>query len=228
MKLQLPQVTLVGIDCIDVERLQKALNISSENIEFGAVKLLTSLPTDDIRKIGIDTIGSIEEYSKFCIKDLVRYIDTEYVLVIQYDGFVLNAEAWSQEFLRYDYIGAVWPVGPWGGDDFPEELYGTDVVGNGGFSLRSKKFLEISSQLFNAGKLPNYQPEDVAVCVWYRDVLEKEGVIFAPVSIARIFSYNIKDKNSSWNGEFGFHGLKEKNITNLSKWLEGSKKWNLF
>lgn len=224
---KLPNVTLLGIDCIDEKRLQKALDISSEGIEFGAVKLLTSLPTDDPRVVQIPAIGSIEDYSKFCIADLASYVDTEFVLLIQYDGFVLNPEAWSDDFLQYDYIGAVWPVGPWGGDDFPKELYGTNVVGNGGFSLRSKKFLETSTRLFNHGEISKYQPEDVALCVWYRELLEKEGVIFAPVSIARKFSYNIKDKNTLWNGEFGFHGLKDFNRERISNWLDKNKKWEL-
>jgi hypothetical protein len=223
MKLQLPQVTLIGIDCVDVKRLQKGLDISSEHIEFGAVKMLTSLPTEDLRKVSIDHINSIEEYSKFCIKDLVQYVDTEYALVIQYDGFVLNADAWSEEFLKYDYIGAVWQVGPWFGDDFPQELYGTEIVGNGGFSLRSKKLLEASSRLFNEGKISRYQPEDVALCVYNRELLEKEGIVFAPLSVAKKFSYNIKNKNTVWSGEFGFHGLKESNKEGLATWLEGMK-----
>ena len=145
---KLPTITLLGIDCVNVERLRKALDISCERIEFGAVKLLTSLPTNDMRKISIDHIGSIEEYSKFCIKNLIEYVDTDYVLVIQYDGFVLNANAWLDDFFNYDYCGAVWPVGPWFGDDFPKELFGTEVVGNGGFSLRSKELLETCSRLY--------------------------------------------------------------------------------
>jgi hypothetical protein len=224
---KLLNVTLLGIDCVNVERLQKALDISAEYIEFGAVKLLTSLPTDDFRKVEIEHLGSIDEYSKFCIKDLVKYVTTDYVLVVQYDGFVLNPEKWSDEFFQYDYIGAVWPIGPWGGEDFPPELHGKDFVGNGGFSLRSKKFLELSTTLFDSGKILKYQPEDVALCVWYRHLFEAEGFVFAPVSVARKFSYNIKDKDTLWSDEFGFHGLKQKNVSRLSKWIEQNQKWDL-
>lgn len=90
MKIKLLNVTLVGIDCVDVQRIQKALDISSQDIEFGAVKLLTSLPTDDVRKVEIKNLDSIEKYSEFCIRDLVTYIETEFVLIVQYDGFILN------------------------------------------------------------------------------------------------------------------------------------------
>ena len=55
------------------------------------------------------------------------------MLIIQHDGFILNHKAWDNEFLNYDYIGA--PV-YWMGNKLIE-------VGNGGFSLRSKKLLKI-------------------------------------------------------------------------------------
>ena len=38
-KLKLPNVTLLGIDCVNIERLQNTLDVSSKDIEFGAVKL---------------------------------------------------------------------------------------------------------------------------------------------------------------------------------------------
>lgn len=42
------------------------------------------------------------------IKELNKYIETDYVLIVQYDGFILNPKAWMDEFLEYDYIGAPW------------------------------------------------------------------------------------------------------------------------
>jgi hypothetical protein len=187
---RLPNVTLLGVDCINVERLQKALDISSADIEFGAVKLLTSLPTSDPRKVEIPHIGSIEDFSKFSICDLYKYVDTEYVLLVQYDGFILNPDSWKDEFLNYDYIGAPWLVSDWSVRDFnfPEKLLGTWVVGNGGFCLRSSKFLETSSRLARVGAFKKYHPEDVAMCVWDRSMVENEGIKFAPIETAKLFS----------------------------------------
>ena len=68
------------------------------------MKLLTSLPTDDSRKIEISHIGSTESYSEFCIRDLVKYVDTDFVLIVQHDGFVLNPNSWNDKFFDYDYI----------------------------------------------------------------------------------------------------------------------------
>ncbi len=212
-KIKLPNVTLLGIDCLDVMRLTQALDISENGIEFGAIKLLTSLPTNDYRKVEIPHIGSIEEYSRFCIEDLYKYIDTDYVLLVQYDGFVLNPYSWTNDFLKYDYIGAPWPVGTWETNDFPKELNGTWVVGNGGFSLRSKRLLEISSRLAKEGKITRFQPEDTALCVWYRKLLEEEGIKFSTVELAMKFS--IESKVESYGKPFGFHGLYKENMDML-------------
>ena len=209
MKIKLPQVTLIGVDCVNVERLQVAMDVSEKNIEFGAVKILTSLQTEDPRLVKIPHIGSIEGFSVFCIKDLINYVDTEYVLLIQYDGFILNPESWTSEFLEYDYIGAPLSWGQKKVEGVPLEF----IVGNGGFCLRSKKFLEASARFANEGKITRFDPEDAALCVWYRDLFEKEGLRYAPTDLSMKFSvvedYGVYDK------PFGFHGLFNKNMDSL-------------
>ncbi|SAL48353.1 hypothetical protein AWB74_02212 [Caballeronia arvi] len=37
---------------------------------------------------------------------LWRFIETEYALIVQDDGWILDIGNWSDEFLSYDYIGA--------------------------------------------------------------------------------------------------------------------------
>lgn len=216
MKIKLPQVTLMGIDCVNIERIQKALDISCEGIEFADVKLLTSLPTEDNRKVEIPHIGSIEDFSLFCLRDLVKYVDTDFVLLVQYDGFILNPNSWTDEFLSYDYIGAPWLVADWSvkNFNFPEELLGSKVVGNGGFSLRSKRLLEVSSRLVKENLIIDTHPEDVSLCVWNRDLLEKEGLKIAPIEVAELFS--IEGEEWKYDNQFGFHGF---SWTNIDKWI---------
>lgn len=67
-------------------------------------------------------IKSKEEYSRYCIKELHKQVQTDFMLVIQWDGYVLNANAWNPEWLKYDWIGAPWE---WYTDGMQ--------VGNGGF-----------------------------------------------------------------------------------------------
>jgi hypothetical protein len=57
---------------------------------------------------------------------------------------IVRPELWSNDFLEYDYIGAPWM--------YSDTSYITDEgehvpVGNGGFCLRSKKFLEMPTKL---------------------------------------------------------------------------------
>ncbi len=44
MKKDLPDVTLLGVDCVDIERLVTASEICQKEFNFAEVKLLTSLP----------------------------------------------------------------------------------------------------------------------------------------------------------------------------------------
>ena len=64
--MTLDNITLLGIDCIDIERLIVASNISQKYLKFKEVKLLTHFKhINDNRIIYIPKIHNIEEYSEF-------------------------------------------------------------------------------------------------------------------------------------------------------------------
>ena len=159
---------------------------------FGAVLLLSDKPPQE------DTLGvtwrciqplhSRADYSRFMLQELHDHISTAHALCIQWDGYVLNAQAWDASFLDYDYIGSVWP-----------QFGDGHRVGNGGFSLRSKRLLEACRDLpFNGS-----QPEDVLIGRIWRTRLENQGLKFAPEDVARRFSY---ERLRPSGQEFGFHG----------------------
>ncbi|PIR45246.1 MAG: hypothetical protein COV10_00410 [Candidatus Vogelbacteria bacterium CG10_big_fil_rev_8_21_14_0_10_51_16] len=175
--LQLKNVTLLGLDCVELNRLKIARDICVKDIEFGAVKLLTSIESDDKDVVKIDKVGSIEAYSEFLIKKLNEHVETEFVLIFQYDGFVLSAANWRDEFLSYDYIGAPW-IGYY-------KENAEQNIGNGGFSLRSKKLLEI---LAHDETIKVGRSEDGLICRQYRDYLEKKAIKYAPQEIAGTFA----------------------------------------
>jgi hypothetical protein len=205
----LPQITLIGVDCIDVARLLHAAAICQRSFRFGAVRILTSLPHDDPNIIPIEPIMSREAYSSFMVKQINTYVDTPYALVIQYDGFILNPDVWQDEYLNYDYIGA-----PWWEEEGP-------IVGNGGFSLRSKRLLALLQQdeaILDPGALdPPDAPEDWYICVMIRGYLEARGIRFAPVQLAQQFSFEGDERcGVTWTNQFGFHGLR---WTDISPWL---------
>ena len=176
--MELPNVTVVCIDSKQPELGKAALKRCTDAIKFGG-ELFIDYPQ----------INSRQAYSKFILRELHKLVLTKFVLIVQWDGWVIHPEAWNDQFLDYDYIGAVWH---W----HPEGLR----VGNGGFSLRSKKLLELTAnpQFVYADK-----NEDDLICHDNRVFLESKGIKFAPEEIARYFSYERELTNIK---TFGFHG----------------------
>jgi hypothetical protein len=206
--IQLPNVTLVGIDCVNLPRLQRAFDISSLEIEYGAQKILTSLLGNDNRIVPIGNIGSVDAYTKFCLESLVDYVDTTHALIIQYDGFVLNPSAWRDEFLQYDYIGAPVRLSRWANERNVMDDYNGDeeVVGNGGFCLRSRRLLALTAELIKSGEMELGGEDDWVLSYKYRDLLESHGIKFAPLEVARNFAFEGQSKlNYHWTNQFGFH-----------------------
>ena len=215
---KLPNVTLFGLDCVNIERLVLAAEICKKDFEFAETKLLTSLPHSDKNIIPVAHIDSIRKYSEFMLKEAGGYIDTDFVLIAQHDGFILNPDAWTDEFLEYDYIGAPF----WENEEF--------IVGNGGFSLRSKKLHDLlqSDPFIQIEETPSHKyslNEDWIICVMKREYLESKGIRFAPVELALRFSFESNKKlGKVWNGQFGFHGLK---WTDISPWLKEHPEYNI-
>ncbi|MBI3572803.1 MAG: glycosyltransferase [Candidatus Kerfeldbacteria bacterium] len=203
--LSLSNVTLVTVSSVKLNATIRALEASMDGIDFGSVLLVSdkkpaNLPTG-VRFEKCVPINNINEYSQFILYKLSQYITTNFALVIQYDGFVLRPHKWHDRFLEYDFIGAPWPAGIHWTED------GTNVrVGNGGFSLRSKKLLDAFHKLnlpfTDAGT--GYFNEDGNITNYHREQLEAYGVRFAPVEVAVHFSREA-DCPESVSEPFGFH-----------------------
>jgi hypothetical protein len=153
-------------------------------------------------------------YSDYCVRWLHRLCDAPFALVWQWDGFIVNPEMWTPEFLEYDYVGAPVVAYFWlaGGKHIesqnpnwknPVEEF-SPIVGNGGFSLRSKRFLEASSALGVPTWSSTIRNEDVYLCVERRAELERAGIKFCPVDLAYRFSKDEDTQQQLWKC-FGFH-----------------------
>lgn len=224
MKRKLENITLLGVDH-KLDRLQKAFEICEHYFYFADKKLFTRTIRETITntwiKIINKDINSKKEYSHFMIKEINKYVETDYVLIIQYDWFILNPNAWTDEFLKYDYIGAPW----WYNDD--------NNVWNWWFCLRSKKLLEI---LANDENIIDIHPEDHHICRTYWDYLKSKWIKFAPEEIAKKFSieWSLKPPAmpvkfwSIWKDEFWFHWLQKTDLSNRKDWkLFFEKEYNL-
>jgi hypothetical protein len=193
-RLCLPQVTLCAVDARSPGLAMQSLQRSMAQVSFGRTVLFTHawqapLLVPGVEIVDIGPIRSGAEYSHFVLRGLPQHIATSHVLVTQWDGFVVDAMAWRDEFLACDYIGAPWP-------DQPAE----QAVGNGGFSLRSRKLLQAGLDTH----ITQEHPEDLMLCRAYRARLEQHhGVRFASLDLARGFAF----ENAAAPGPaFGFHG----------------------
>ena len=205
--MEINNVTLVSVAGVRAEEALWALEYSCKDIKFESVKLITP---DDIKSDVVEVIKcnplNYEQYNHFIVYELWKYIDTDYALLIQDDGFVVNPYQWNDEFLEYDYIGAVWPM-PQDNFSFRDHTGELYRVGNGGFSLRSKKLLKLATDLNLEWKsYHGFYNEDGWYCVNNRKLYEKHGCKFAPIDIASDFSQETILPDNLYTIPFGFHG----------------------
>jgi hypothetical protein len=196
MSIHIPRTTLVCIDCQYPRLALRALRLTLAQCEYPAVKLFTDAldiaPELDARieLVPIRRISSAAEYSRFVIKELAHQVTTDFVQIVQWDGYVINGPAWTDEFQKYDYIGARW----W----FREDGWN---VGNGGFSLRSRRLLEALQD----PEILVEHPEDDVICLVYRELLQdRYGIRIAPAELADRYSFEGAPPTLR---EFGFHRL---------------------
>src|SRR5688572_9215728 len=109
--LHLPDVTMIAITDRDHGKTIDALYKSLKHIKPARTILFSDVPleSDQFTCIVIEPLRSAQKYNEFVTWKLGQYpIDTSHILLVQYDGYVLDASAWTDEFLKYDYIGAPW------------------------------------------------------------------------------------------------------------------------
>lgn len=191
--LKLPSVTLAAVTSIALDQTARAVAECLAHAEFARVLWISDAPPPAggdarIEWIRISPLRSREAYSRFVLRDLGKLLTSDHVLLIQWDGYILDPSAWRPEFLDHDYIGAPWPQF---GDGF--------TVGNGGFSLRSRRLLMATASL-----PATQEAEDVAICRTWRPRLEAElGLKFAPEALAQCFAF---ERGPRGPISFGFHG----------------------
>ena len=199
-QLDLPSVSLVAVDCAHAPNTVRAMKHCLEQARFANGFLFSDrdieLPAT-IEQIPIPRLASLEAYSDFMIRCLPLYRErfAEHILVVQYDGFIVDAGAWSSDFLNYDYVGACWADG---------------CVGNGGFSLRSRRLLDVLAG--ERRMITRTHPEDEVIGRLHRTILEAHGIKYAPAELASRFSV----EDGPYRSSFGFHGSHCGSASNIS------------
>jgi Protein of unknown function (DUF5672) len=190
MKLYLPEVTLVMIDgtCPDLARL--ALLDSMAQVDCAEVLACSPQDLDVAGTRWVkapnwtDRLGP----SAFIWYELPKLARTDWVLLISWDAWVIDATCWSNQFLEYDYVGAPW----WYNDGYN--------VGHG--LLRSRRLLQFLAD--NRDRFPLGHPEDDLLSRHYRPALEQHGFRWAPERIAARFMFECT-RPSPFSRHFMFH-----------------------
>lgn len=188
----LDSVTLLCLDTRNPDLAVLAMQKCMASLHFADAVLLThkDFQVNDprITVTVVEKLRGIDDYSRFMVKDIGKHFSTSHVLVVQWDGFVVNPDSWEDDFLSYDYVGAPWSDR-------------RHAVGNGGFSLRSRKLVDALQD----PRITELCPEDFAICDHYYDLLVKDyGIRFAPLEVASRFSCEMIAPQQP---TFGVHGV---------------------
>lgn len=185
LKTTLEDVTLVLASDVKMTESLISFEVCRSHFDFADYKFFTSKDIKYKYQAPCKPLNSREDYSEFIIKELPKHIYTPYALIVQWDGFIVNPDKWTNEFLEYDYLGAPWSMNHTGG--------------NGGFSLRSKRLLDAANETISH---VDYN-EDWLICAKYGEELKNKGVKYAPYEI----NFGFSSENISNPDAFGFHDL---------------------
>lgn len=220
----------ISLSCIDTIHYDSSLHALKRTIEtlgekVNVVYWYSDLSIGDnilgvpVNHIKTEKFTHIEEYCRIALKVIPEVCVEDYDIIIHWDGYATNPEAWTDDFYNYDYIGATWDDG---------------VVGNGGFCWRSKKLYkafkkvdikyrydQYPSELVDRPMYINdyghgkFIPDDVVVCRLYKEEFENNfDIKYAPTDVADRFSIENHSYISPWTGQpnpwvgksLGFHG----------------------
>jgi hypothetical protein len=218
-KRKLLNLDLISINCVDPYQSAAAINYCQKYFEFGKSILVTHQDVD-VYDIELHIIDKLDWYQyNDHVLNLIEHTDNDYVMLIQDDGHPINPELWDDEYLEYDYIGAPWPSEEsWislqhkDQQDYIRKNFPKNRVGNGGFCIRSRKFLKFSTQYGSCNGLG----EDSFLCTRKYEEAIEYGIKFAPFELSSKFSYENPciEFGTSWSQQmvfdrkkhFGWHG----------------------
>jgi hypothetical protein len=188
-------ITLVTQETMYHRLAGRALNNALQNMDVQDILIFSDqqiLP--GARHVPVQHFPSVHAYSEFMLRGMAEHVATDHILFVQWDTMICDKTLWTDEFLKYDYIGAPWPWSPQGKN-----------IGNGGFSLRSRRLLTalLDPVIALDANIPSAVNEDQCIGDHYREYLESQHQIKFPSTVlAAQFSYELGPKTPS----FGCHG----------------------
>jgi hypothetical protein len=203
---ELPDVSLVALSSINIYETIQAIKYSMRKIKFGDCVFISHkkpfyLP-QSIRFEQTSELKTIDDYNYKMLYEVYKYIKTDFILVVHYDGFIANPLMWRKDFLNFDYIGS-----PWSMENSLKDIYGNIIRVGNGVSLRSRKILELPAKLnipfkYGEGKINN---EDIFICVRYRHLFLQNSIKYAPFETAIYFGHETMIPEIEGIKPFVFH-----------------------
>jgi len=208
-KIKLSNVTLLAPTGNHIPETIDAINKCCESIDFAAVKLIThqehyDIPSNVVLEKSLFPMDTYYNYNKYVFEYLFHHFHSTHCIVMQYDSWILHPELWDIKWLEYDYIGAPWPIKDdsyiaWGSNEHVR-------VGNGGFSLRSRKLTELPNKLgLHLTDERGYFNEDGNTTCYHRIAFLNSGIKYAPVEVAAKFSFETLIPENYGVKTFAFH-----------------------
>jgi hypothetical protein len=214
-------VTLVNISNMNPELMIMSIEKTCAQINVDRILIMSDKPlnlTIPHEQVILPSDFNMWDYCDFCIKHMNSHIHTDHVLITQYDGMATNSDAWTNEFLEYDYVGSISHVNhppvrnSLQASGFYDQFKNSNwFTCGGGLSLRSKRLLNILAQDDHI-QTQNFQPgyntplisEDLVITLLNREYLEKAHKIrFAPLELSMRFCAEVV---SGYDHAWGFHG----------------------
>lgn len=213
-KLQLPQVTLVAMTSVNIKETIQAMEYSMRGIEFGDAVLITHkkpfrLPKN-IRYSHTSELTDIDAFNYKMVYELGDHIHTDYAMIVHADGFIVHPEMWRDEFLKYDYIGAPWPLPKEGDTTTYRDKDGNICRVGNSVGIRSKRLMDYPKKAdipwegeYAYGKM--WYHEDGFICCKIKHILEAEGMQIAPLEVAKYFGHEHMIPEIEGITPFAFH-----------------------
>jgi hypothetical protein len=198
--LRLPDVTLVMVETREHALARMAIADCVAAADFGGLVIITDRPSEFSEfsslkpqfKIVPDWPSKLG-WSRSWWFDVPPLLRTSHSLNIQWDSWIWLQEMWSDDFLKYDYIGSPW----WYKDG--------KNVGNGGFCLVSTRLKRYIAD--RRWEYPcNVSVDDDLLCRRYRPSLEEKGFRWASEEVAHRFAFECS-RPSADSKHFGFHAM---------------------
>jgi len=191
--IDLHQITLVMVATRAHDLSKIAINDCLRQAAFGDVLIYTNdqarVQIPGARYFSVTDWDNKKDAGRFYYSAAAANVETPFGLFIEWDAGIFNPGKWRDDFLAYDYVGAPWNTG----DDLK--------VGNGGFTLMSKRFGDFLCK--ETLRFP--VTTDWDICRTHRRGIEAAGGFkWAPYEVAQDFAWELAPRSPN---TFGYHGI---------------------